>query len=61
MKRFSRRQFVAGGALAAFGSTLALAGCAPMSHDEAQEKEKEASAQRASNSQGQVTAIGQGM
>lgn len=61
MKRFSRRQFVAGGALAAFGSTLALAGCAPMSHDEAQEKEKDASAQRASNSQGQVTAIGQGM
>ncbi len=61
MKRFSRRQFVAGGALAAFGSTLALAGCAPMSHDEAQEKEKEASAQRASNPQGQVTAIGQGM
>lgn len=29
MERFSRRQFIAGGAVAALGGTLALAGCAP--------------------------------
>ncbi len=61
MKRFSRRQFIAGGAVAALGSTLAVAGCAPMSHDEALQKEKETAAQRDHNSQGEVTAIGQGM
>ena len=29
MERFSRRQFITGGAVAALGGTLALAGCAP--------------------------------
>ena len=40
MSGCSRRQFIAGGAIAALGGTLALAGCAPMSHEEAQEKRK---------------------
>ncbi|MEY8562069.1 flavocytochrome c [Eggerthellaceae bacterium 3-80] len=61
MKRFTRRQFVAGGAVAALGSTLAMAGCAPMSHDEALEKEKNAATNGSGNSEGGVTAIGQGM
>lgn len=36
MERFSRRQFIAGSAVAALGGTLALAGCAPASSSDPQ-------------------------
>ncbi|MEC4271933.1 flavocytochrome c [Adlercreutzia sp. R25] len=61
MKRYSRRQFITGGALAALGGTLALTGCAPMTPEEAAEKERAEAAKRDANSQGEVTAIGEGM
>ena len=35
MERFSRRQFITGGAVAALGGTLALAGCAPSGSSDA--------------------------
>ena len=60
MSGCSRRQFIAGGAIAALGGTLALAGCAPMSHEEAQEKRKADAAGGASAGTA-TTAIGEGM
>lgn len=61
MKRYSRRQFLTGGAVAALGGTMLLAGCAPMTEKEAAEKKKEQAAATDKNSEGSVTAIGQGM
>lgn len=61
MSSCSRRQFLTGGALAALGGTLALAGCAPMSHEEAAAKKREAAAGNDKNADGEVTAIGTGM
>lgn len=60
MSGCSRRQFIAGGAIAALGGTLALAGCAPMSHEEAAAKKKDAAA-AAQNAVESTTAIGEGM
>ncbi len=60
MSGCSRRQFIAGGAIAALGGTLALVGCAPMSHEEAQEKRKAGAAGGASAGTA-TTAIGEGM
>ena len=55
----SRRQFIAGGAIAAIGGTLALAGCAPKTHGEVAEERKAA----AQGDQGgaTATAVGEGM
>lgn len=61
MSGCSRRQFLTGSALAALGGTLALAGCAPMSHEEAAAKKREAAAGNDKNADGEVTAIGTGM
>ena len=61
MSGCSRRQFLTGSALAALGGTLALAGCAPMSHEEAAAKKREAAACNDKNADGEVTAIGTGM
>ena len=40
MERFSRRQFITGGAVAALGGTLALAGCAPSGSSDAKGSSK---------------------
>lgn len=60
MSGCSRRQFLAGGAIAALGGTLALAGCAPMNHEEAVEKRKADAAAGAASATA-TTAIGEGM
>lgn len=60
MSGCSRRQFIEAGALAALGSTLALAGCAPKSHGEAV-AERQSAAAAAQNAVESTTAIGEGM
>ena len=54
MERFSRRQFIAGGAIAAIGGTLALAGCTPSGSSDSKNA-------AASEANGAKTAIGSGM
>ena len=60
MSGCSRRQFIAGGAIAALGGTLALAGCAPMSHEEAAAKKKDEAA-AGKDAAKATTATGEGM
>ncbi len=55
----SRRQFLTGGAIAALGGTLALAGCAPKSHGEVAEERKAAA--EAGQTGASRTAVGEGM
>lgn len=61
MKGLSRRQFLAGGAVAALGGTMALAGCAPMTREEAQAQKAQQAESTDKNSTGTTTAIGSGM
>ncbi|WP_251230601.1 flavocytochrome c [Adlercreutzia aquisgranensis] len=60
MKGLSRRQFLAGGAMAALGGTMALAGCAPQTHGESQSSGQQSST-RTEGAAGTATAIGTGM
>lgn len=53
MERFSRRQFITGGAVAALGGTLALAGCAPSGTSEGSGS--------GANGAGSTAAVAQGM
>ncbi len=60
MKGLSRRQFLAGGAIAALGGTMALAGCAPQAHGESQSSGQQSST-GTEGTAGTATAIGTGM